>query len=163
MFHEIVMTSTSQRLLAEELLAVVPAMSNLIAVKLRQEIDADITLVQFRALGQLQEHPITLTELAEQRGVTRQAASLQVQGLVERGWVRRIPDPADRRQAVLEVTDEGRTQLQIVQQSLADYMASILATLTTDELAAIEKALPILRRVVDKASDMRNPIIQEQE
>jgi DNA-binding MarR family transcriptional regulator len=146
---------------AEELLAVLPSMNNLIAIKLRQEIDADITLVQFMVLEQLQEHSITLTELAEQRGVTRQAASLQVQGVVERGWVRRIPDPTDRRQQMLEVTDEGRTQLKVVRQALTGYAANLLEMLTPEELRAMQIVLPAFRRIINKTTDTRSVIVQE--
>jgi DNA-binding MarR family transcriptional regulator len=161
--QEQVMTSNSLWFSAEELLVVMPLMSTLIAVKLRQEIDAEITLIQFRALTQLQEQSITLTELAEQRGVTRQAVSLQVQGLVERGWVQRIPDLNDRRQAMLEVTDEGLIQLQKARQSLTEYMAGLLEALTPDELTTIQNALPIFRRLITKATDARNMPVQEQQ
>lgn len=148
------MSTDPKRLAAEELLAVLPQMSSLIAVKLRQDIDTEFTLVQFQVLDQLAEHPITLTELAEQRRVTRQAASLQMQGLVERGWVRRLPDPADRRQAILELTDEGRAQLRTAHQSLNAYMVNLLEMLSDDELAAIDTVLPAFRLMITKATAM---------
>ena len=143
---------------AEELLAVLPSMNSLIAIKLRQEIDADITLVQFMVLEQLQEHPITLTALAEQRGVTRQAASLQVQGVVERGWVRRLPDPTDRRQQMLEVTEEGRTRLREAREALTTYAATLLEMLTPEEFAAMQIVLPAFRRLIAKATELRSAI-----
>ena len=144
------MISTTIWQLAEELLTALPLMNSLMAVKLRQEIDEEITLVQFRVLNQLQERSITLSELAEQRKVTRQAASLQVQGLVERGWVKRIPDPNDRRQAMLEVTSEGLKQLQKARQSLTEYMAHLLEILTPDELVALHVVLPAFQRIIKR-------------
>jgi DNA-binding MarR family transcriptional regulator len=148
---------------AEELLTTLPLMNSLIAIKLRQEIDAEITLVQFRVLDQLQNRSITLTELAEQRGVTRQSASLQVQGLVERGWVRRMPDPDDRRQYMLEVTDEGRMQVQQVRKSLTKYLAHLLEMLTPDEFAALQIVIPAMDRIITLSAEMRSMMLKEQQ
>lgn len=152
-----------RQLSAQELLVILPLMSTLMAIKLRQDIDDDITLVQFRVLSQLQERSITLTELAEQRRVTRQAASLHMQGLVERGWVRRVPDPNDRRQAMLEVTAEGLAQLQKAQRSLSDYMARLLEVLTPAELDALQLVIPALHRVIAKSELLNSGVPTPQE
>ncbi|HVO42694.1 MAG TPA: MarR family transcriptional regulator [Aggregatilineales bacterium] len=157
------MTSNETLPSAEELLSVLPLLNRLIAVKLRQEIDEEITLSQFRVLTQLQEHSITLSELADQRHVTRQAASLQVQGLVERGWVRRVPDLEDRRQAWLEVTEEGLSRWGQARTSLIEYLAGLLQELTTEEFEALQVLIPALKRVMERARDPRKLSQEESE
>jgi DNA-binding MarR family transcriptional regulator len=147
---------------AEKLLSILPLLTRVIAVKLREDIDEEITLAQFRILTQLQEQPCTLSELAEQRHITRQAASLQVQGLADRGWIRRVPDLADRRQSLLEVTDKGLAQWRESQQSLAEYLAGFLDAFSTEESAALEILIPAFQRIIDQArvekSDKRMPL-----
>ena len=139
--------------LAELMMTVLPSLNRLVSTRLRQEIEDETSLSQIRVLRELSEQPITLSELAERRFVTRQAASLQVQGLVEKGWVRRMPHPTDRRQALLEVTDEGRAHWLEARHSAVEYLATLFDRLTPDEFAALEAALPALARVVLRSRD----------
>ena len=51
--------------------------------------------------------PLTLTELAERLGVTKQAAIKVVDEMEARGFLTRVPHPADRRAKVLTLTAKG--------------------------------------------------------
>ncbi|GAB1642129.1 MarR family winged helix-turn-helix transcriptional regulator [Krasilnikovia sp. MM14-A1259] len=62
----------------------------------------------FRALG---THPMSISELAGRLEVTKQAAAQIVDDMQRRGYVRRTPDPNDRRAQRLELTDRGTTAL----------------------------------------------------
>jgi DNA-binding MarR family transcriptional regulator len=55
----------------------------------------------------VREDGMRLTELAETAGVTKQSAGEMVDGLVELGYVERIPDPEDRRAKLIRLTDRG--------------------------------------------------------
>ena len=55
----------------------------------------------------VREDGMRLTELAEMAGITKQSAGEMVDGLVELGYVERIPDPADRRAKLIRLTDQG--------------------------------------------------------
>ena len=147
---------------AEQLLDILLPLNVLISVKLRQDIDEEVTMAQFRILAQLQEQPLTLSELAEQRQVSRQAASLQIQGLVERGWVRRIPDPKDRRQARLKLTQEGIAQWRQTQQALTETLVEHLDLLTPDELAALRVIIPAFKRSMERQRTDGNAPLEEQ-
>lgn len=48
-----------------------------------------------------------LTELAALAGMTKQSVGEIVDDLVDRGYVQRIPDPADRRAKLICLTDKG--------------------------------------------------------
>lgn len=60
------------------------------------------------AFIRLSAGPATTVQVAEQLGVTKQAASEMVRHLTEQGYLRRQPDPKDRRQVLLEFTAKGQ-------------------------------------------------------
>ena len=150
---------TDPQAVAESLLHVLPLFNRFVSTKLREKISDETTLSQLRAIKHLKDQPITLSELAERRSVTRQAASLQVQGMVEKGWVRRLPDASDRRQAQLEVTDEGMAHWLEAHQLLVDQLAERFEALTAEEFAAVEAALPALDRVLAQLAPERAPAV----
>jgi DNA-binding MarR family transcriptional regulator len=136
---------------ADLFLTVYPRFKRLLSVQLHQKIDDEITFSQIRTLGKLIDEPVTLSELAERCNVTRQGASLQVQYLVEHGWVRRIPDPADRRSALLEATDDGRAHWLEARRSLVDTLAGVFKQLTPEEMAAFQTVFLALQRILEQA------------
>jgi DNA-binding MarR family transcriptional regulator len=79
--------------------------------------------------------------------------------LVERGWVVRAPDPSDRRQSMLLLTDPGRKHYEHASEQATQRLKPLMAQLRPDELAAVRMALPALRRVLtqeeEDASDER--------
>lgn len=51
---------------------------------------------------------LRLTELASLAAMAKQSVGEIVDDLVERGYVERVPDPADRRAKLIRLTDRGR-------------------------------------------------------
>ena len=142
------MTTLKLEDLAHELMTVLPQINRLMAVELRQEVDESATMPQFRVLAYLQEAPMTLTALAQKRRVSLQSAGELVQSLVARGWVTRTPDPSDRRQSILQLTDEGRANYERVQDRMQEQLTAYLALLTASEREAVQQALIALARVI---------------
>ena len=132
----------------QELLAILPLLSRLVAAEVRREAGEETTLPQFRALAQLGAGPITLSTLAKQRRVSLQSMSELVQALVTRGWIEREPDPNDRRQSLLHLTDNGRAHYERAEALTLQRLTPLMAQLSPEELAAIRTALPALRRVL---------------
>ena len=133
---------------AQELLAVLPLFNRIMAVELRQETGDDTTMPQFRVLSYLAEAPLTMSAIARLRHVSFQSAGELVQALVERGWVVRMPDPTDRRQSLLNLTDAGRAQYERAQQHMLERLASFMDQLDEDEKTTIQQALQSLHRVL---------------
>ncbi len=133
---------------AQELLAVVPLLTRLMAVELRQEAGEDTTMPQFRVLSYLADSPLTMSAIARKRRVSFQSAGELVQSLVGRGWVVRMPDPDDRRQSLLHLTEEGRTHYERAQQQMLARLVTYMDQLDNDEQAAIQQALQSLHRVL---------------
>lgn len=55
----------------------------------------------------VKEHGMRLTDLAELASITKQSAGEIVDDLAERGYVKRIPDPDDRRAKLICLTARG--------------------------------------------------------
>ena len=135
-------------ILAEQLLKVFPNFGRLIASYLRESGEEETTLMQIGVLHQIQEQPITASELAKRRKVSLQSASVLVQGMVEKGLLVREPDPNDRRQFLLQITPEGLAKAESVKAQIAHYMEGFLEGLSTEEIAAAQVFLPALIRIL---------------
>ena len=133
---------------AQEILAVLPLFSRIMAVELRKETGDDTTMAQFRVLAYLSEEPLTMSDIARRRHVSFQSAGELVQGFVERGWVVRTPDPNDRRQSLLHLTDDGRAKYERAQSHMLERLASFMDQLDENEQTTIQQALQSLHRVL---------------
>lgn len=139
-----VTTAASAAEIAHELVAVLPRWNRIVARELRGEAGNDLTVVQIRVLGELSEGALTLSMLARKREVSLQAASEHVQALVARGLVERIPDPTDRRQALLTITEEGLRQLTEVREHVADRFTPRIERLSDADAEALHRGLQAL-------------------
>ena len=78
--------------------------------------------------------PLSMTEIGE--WVLRSPSNLtqMVDNLEKRSLVRRLPSPTDRRVNLLEITDEGRSLLEKVQEQYEKVMANSLKDQSTEKL-----------------------------
>ncbi|SNQ47225.1 conserved hypothetical protein [Frankia canadensis] len=113
--------------------------------RMRQERSSRLTPTQTSVLASLgRRGPMTLGEIAAHERVqppsmTRVIAFLAVEGLVERR-----SHPTDGRQVIVEVTDRGRALLSDDRRRRDEWLTDRLAALTTEEIAALTRAAPIL-------------------
>jgi DNA-binding MarR family transcriptional regulator len=72
--------------------------------------DAGISFSQLKCLGLLAnaDSPLSLGELSEEIGLSLAAVSRGVDGLVQRGEVKRQEDPSDRRSKLVTLSSRGR-------------------------------------------------------
>nr|WP_240942680.1 MarR family transcriptional regulator [Planosporangium thailandense] len=80
-------------------------------------------------------------ELAARCALDASTISRAVAALVERGLVRRSPDPADGRARLLTLTPDGRTALAKVEQLQSVHLAEALRDWTAEEVDAFAVAL----------------------
>ncbi|GIG32764.1 MarR family winged helix-turn-helix transcriptional regulator [Cellulomonas oligotrophica] len=106
----------------------------------------DITPGQLRLLRTLDHagEPRRLGELAEVLDVAPRSMTSKVDQAEADGWVRRVPDPADRRATLVELTDAGHEQLARLSARRQEGARARLDVLAPDEQAAL---LHLLRRV----------------
>jgi DNA-binding MarR family transcriptional regulator len=72
----------------------------------KSEFD-DLRITHGCVFRYVRETGMRLTEIAERANVTKQSAGEIVDDLVERGYVERVPDPADRRAKLVCLTGRG--------------------------------------------------------
>src|SRR5260370_591046 len=80
------------------------------AVDAQLQRDAGMPLAYYEILVRLSEAPgraLRMSQLAEAASASKSRASHAVARLEERGWVRRLDCPTDRRGQVAELTEEG--------------------------------------------------------
>jgi DNA-binding MarR family transcriptional regulator len=109
-----------------------------------------ITPGQLRLLRTLDRmgRPRRLGELAEALDVAPRSVTSKVDQAADDGWVRRVPDPDDRRATLVELTDAGRERLDAVASSREAGVRARLDALDDDEQQTL---LRLLRRVAGRA------------
>lgn len=99
------------------------------------------TMPQMRVLHMASVGRPTLSDVAEALRVTRPTATRLVDGLVQRGWLVREPDPDDRRRIRLHTTPEGEAVKARVQEAVHRAVAEKLKSLPPDVLIALYRGL----------------------
>ena len=95
--------------------------------------DVSLTISDNIILRQLRRRSMTITEVATELSLTHSTASRTVDRLVCDGWVRRVENPADRRQKVLTLTAEGVALMQDIEGKLTAGIEFLAARLSPDE------------------------------
>jgi DNA-binding MarR family transcriptional regulator len=93
------------------------------------------------------EGPLCPSELAAAEGVTRASITPVLARGEQLGLLARKPHPDDHRQHYVELTRRGRATLARERESKSAWLAKRLAQLPAADRAAIEAALPALRRI----------------
>jgi DNA-binding MarR family transcriptional regulator len=100
----------------------------------------------FRALAVVAvQGPQRVSEIAQQLGVDLSVASRQVAALDAEGYVKRGPDPEDRRAQRVELTPRGRRVLRSSHQRMVAAFAEVLAGWSAGDVAALTALLGRLR------------------
>jgi DNA-binding MarR family transcriptional regulator len=92
----------------------------------------------FQAIG---TDGVTAVELGRRLGISKQAAGKTIGNLERLGYVRRDPDPGDRRQKVVVLTDRGYDMLARSARIFDDLRASLAEQIGEDRLRALEADL----------------------
>ncbi|MFD7900135.1 MarR family winged helix-turn-helix transcriptional regulator [Streptomyces sp. NPDC059743] len=125
-------TPDADGMLAEQLLRLTRRLQR---VQKRQMEPIGITPAQARLLRTVAyyEQPPRMADLAERLEVVPRAVTSLVDGLEASGWVRRAPDPTNRRVVRIELTDSGRATLRSLRVARRAAAEDILAPLTADQ------------------------------
>jgi DNA-binding MarR family transcriptional regulator len=97
------------------------------------------------------EGAATTSALAVTEHVRPQSMAQTIGELHEEGLVARSPDPADRRQVLIEITDLGRQKLTEDRRRREGWLAEAISSeLTPEEQEALMQAIPLLQRLVGR-------------
>jgi DNA-binding MarR family transcriptional regulator len=112
----------------------------------------DVTVAQARLAQRIAEDGTRLTELADRAGVTKQTASLLVAALEREGLVERVPDPADGRARLIQLSSRGRQAAQRAMEVVIGVEGEWTAHLGPELTERLREALVRLREVTDPYS-----------
>lgn len=142
----------------DEVARLLTQVANRLSRSLRQQLrheceEPRVTMPQMRVLHMASEGHPTLTDVAHSLRVTRPTATRLVDGLVQRGWIERRPDPEDRRRIRLYVTEAGLDVQRRVEAFIHRAVAERLDRLADEDVAALYKGLKALDAVLSDSSE----------
>jgi DNA-binding MarR family transcriptional regulator len=118
--------------------------------RLRQHAPEDITPSQLSALSvMVRDGRLTLRQLAEAERVQPPTITRIVDLLEQKGLAIRIPSEEDRRVAYVEPTVAGRTLVATIRRDRDAYLARRLRTFSAEERELLERAAPLLERLIE--------------
>jgi DNA-binding MarR family transcriptional regulator len=91
---------------------------------------ADLTLAQYRILAMVASGDARASKLAERLAVAKPTVTAVVDGLVDRGYLRREAVPGDRRSASIVVTTEGRARLATAEDAMSARLDKLLGAVS---------------------------------
>ncbi|MFJ4923027.1 MarR family winged helix-turn-helix transcriptional regulator [Streptomyces sp. NPDC088725] len=140
-------------MLAEQLLRLTRRINR---IQTRHLEPIGITPAQARLLRALSlyEQPPRMADLAKRLEVVPRAVTTLVDGLEASEWVRRVPDPTNRRVIRIELTDTGRDTLTSLRAARRSAAESVLAPLTAEQRDVLGGLLSAL---VDGGPHHRHP------
>lgn len=133
--------------LAKQVLEVVPPVMRAIRNQMREASSETLTVPQFRILACIGRGLNLVGEIARHQGVTQPAMSKMVNGLVQRGYVKRAPDGEDRRQVFLKLTKEGETLYREIRKSAQAHLSDKIAPFTEEDRSELSRGLAVLSKL----------------
>jgi DNA-binding MarR family transcriptional regulator len=100
-------------------------------------------------MWQLRERAMRSGDLAQRCAMTAPALTELVDSLTREGFVRRLEDPGDRRVVLVELTAQGRRELDKHREVMKRGVAAILARVPADKRARLRVALSDLNESIE--------------
>jgi DNA-binding MarR family transcriptional regulator len=127
------------------LVEVVPLLMRALRAEMRSRGEG-LAVPQFRTLAFLNRRPgASLSEVAENLGLSLASTSKKVDGLVDRKLVCRASSTDDRRRVTLDLSAEGHALFAAARQGTRESFAESLAGLSAADRLAVARALRLLR------------------
>lgn len=116
-----------------------------------REIHPDLHPITYFILTHLAVHgPLRGADLSDAFGMDKGGVSRQVQTLVDLGLVERQPNPEDRREILLDATEEGRERLSTVARNRSDRFDERLGHWSDTELSTFARQLASYNRALSE-------------
>src|SRR5829696_6062363 len=132
---------------AQQTLALLPVLRRWVTARVRWVgAGADLSLRQYAALTGISQGASSPGELARLWQVTPAVITGIIDRLERREFVRREPDPKDRRRLRLALTDAGLAASTLVERALTEELAAQLSQASPQELAELGRSLDLLQR-----------------
>jgi DNA-binding MarR family transcriptional regulator len=103
--------------------------------------------------------PLTPSQVSDRVLIPSATMTAMLDLLERRGWIRRTPNPDDRRSVLIEITPDGRATADQLLPGIRTIERSILSALTEDERAHLLDLLAkVLARAAEVAAEQPEPL-----
>ncbi|HEX2401384.1 MAG TPA: MarR family transcriptional regulator [Mycobacterium sp.] len=109
----------------------------------------DVTLAQARVFQRIAPGGSRLTDLAEQSQMTKQSVAGLIDELERMRYVRRVPDPDDRRARLIQIDKRGRQAAKAAQVAHNQIQGEWRSHLGTRRFNQLRELLEDLREITD--------------
>ncbi len=140
---------------AELILETTPRVMRAIRTEVAQYLGSGTTLPQFRVLSHLNRGSQCLSDLAARQHVSLATMSKIVTGLVDRGYVERMPEGDDRRYITLRLTPRGQHFFDKVHAHTREKISERIDSLSRDEHERIDMGMQLLGSVFGENGHLR--------
>jgi DNA-binding MarR family transcriptional regulator len=106
-------------------------------------------------------HRATPTEIAAWTQMSPSGITGRLDALEQRGFVRRVPSPSDRRKIIVELTEEGRQAWLSTFDPQTNEEAEVLAALSPTDQRRLDAMLRKMLRAVDRPGLLKMPASSE--
>lgn len=137
------MTNDKALILTEIVLTIFKLNGALIAAGDQLTGPLGLTSARWQVLGAiaLSESPVTVPQIADFMGLTRQGAQKQVDILIEQGLVQLNDNPRHKRSPLCSLTVSGRSAYTALEKINADWMAEIARPIDGEGLVRVRDTL----------------------
>jgi DNA-binding MarR family transcriptional regulator len=101
--------------------------------------------------------PLTPSQIGERMLVSSATMTALLDTLEQRGWVKRTPNPDDRRSLLIEITDSGRAIADVFLPGLHKLERRVMSSLSEDERGQL---LDLLERVLARVNEIRSEPVE---
>jgi DNA-binding MarR family transcriptional regulator len=116
---------------------------------LRRHTPTNVSASTITALDRLRtDGPLRVSDLARLESMTQPGVTMLVHRLADAGYAERVPDPTDRRAALVRITKAGEAVLTDRRAARADVLRRCLADLDEEDQRLLEAALPAIERLI---------------
>jgi DNA-binding MarR family transcriptional regulator len=149
--------------LATEIVATLVRTGTAIGTEINRAMIASIgapeTLLNSLAVIEGADQLLTPSEISERTLTSSATMSATIDALERRGWVRRVPNPDDRRSTLVEITDKGQSVVDRFLPGIRKIDLAVTADLSKTERATLLKLLAkVLRQAAIVAADPPIPL-----
>jgi|EndMetStandDraft_8_1072994.scaffolds.fasta_scaffold321700_2 DNA-binding MarR family transcriptional regulator len=127
------------------------ALNDLVLARLAERGHGEVRAAHGVVFQYLDDHGTTVSTLSERAQMTKQAMAELVLHLEKRGYLTRVPDPADRRAKLVLPTERGREVISIAQDLVPELESRVRDIVGAERVSALRDDLEAIRRVAVEA------------
>jgi DNA-binding MarR family transcriptional regulator len=111
----------------------------------------EISLVQSHILYEIDcQHEPSMQEIAETLGIDITTFSRQIQTLIQKKLVKKLPCSHDKRVSILSLTEEGAKVVSTIEKRVNEYLDEIFAHMNEFEKETVIRSLKLLNENMEK-------------